>query len=85
MSTKKNISEILSVFDSCFYNYYGIDPEEEARNEFYLNEGVKEIETKNTNTYKYKKYIIPSKFKDNQEALEEKELFHIYVVKFYDL
>lgn len=85
---QKNINEILSVFDSCFYNYYGIDPEEEARKEFYLNEGVKEIETKNTNTYtyKYKKYVIPSKFKDNQEALEEiKELFHINVVKFYDL
>lgn len=53
-----------------------------------MNEGVKEIETKNinTNTYKYKKYVIPSKFKDNQEALEEiKKLFDIYVVKFYDL
>ena len=85
---QKNISEILSVFDSCFYNYYGIDPEEEARKEFYLNEGVKQIETKNknTNTYKYNEYLIPSKFKDNQVAIDEiKELFHIYKVDFYDL
>ena len=33
---------------------------------------------------KKEKYIVPEKFKDNQEELEEiKKLFNIYIVKYY--
>jgi len=82
---QKNINEILDVFDSCFYNYYGVDPEEEAKKEFYLNEGVKEIE-KLGGSRKFKTYVVPSKFKDDENAIEEiKELFRIYKVDFYEL
>ena len=38
---QKKIHEILDVFDACSYNFYGIDPEEEARKEYYLGEGKK--------------------------------------------
>jgi hypothetical protein len=80
---QKNIDEILSVFDACFYNYYGVDPEEETKKQYYLDEGVKQTENKRRT---YKKYLVPSKFKDDEKAIEEiKKLFRIYKVDFYEL
>ena len=55
------------------------------KKEFYLNEGVKEIE-KLGGSRKFKTYVVPSKFKDDENAIEEiKELFRIYKVDFYEL
>ena len=80
---QKKIHEILDVFDVCSYNFYGIDPEEEARKEYYIAEGVKK-EIVKYNFRKEEKYIVPEKFKDNEIALEEiKKLFHIYIVNYY--
>ena len=50
-----------------------------------MNEGVKEIE-KLGGSRKFKTYVVPSKFKDDENAIEEiKELFRIYKVDFYEL
>ena len=81
---QKKIHEILDVFDKCSYNYYGVDPEEEERKQYYLNEGVKKDIIENKSGYKRDRYIIPEKFKDDEKAIEEiKELFDIYIVKYY--
>ena len=83
---QKKIHEILDVFDKCSYNYYGVDPEEEERKHYYLNEGVKEkeIQTQSFGGYSYKKYVVPEKFKDDEKAIEEiKQLFGIYRVEYY--
>ena len=78
-SLQKKISEILDVFGKCCYNYVGVDPEEEERKEYYIKEGVQQI--KAIRSYKYK---IPTKFKDDEEKIEEiKKLFKIYRPDFY--
>lgn len=83
---QKEIDEILDVFDGAFYNFYGTDPEEEARKEYYIGEGVKEEIAEGKSRIAKKKYVVPEKFKDNKEAIEEiKKIFEIYDIniKYY--
>ena len=48
--------------------------------------GVKKEVIKGKSGYKRDIYLVPEKFKDNQEKLEEiKKLFHIYTVKYYQV
>jgi hypothetical protein len=81
---QKNIHKILDVFDKCSYNYYGTDPEEEKRKQYFIDEGVKKEKTK----YSYK-CLVPNKFKsdENVEKITEeiRELFGVYKIEFYDL
>lgn len=80
---QKKVHEILDVFDKCIFNYYGVDPEEEERKQYYLDEGVKKDVVENKSGSK-SIYIVPEKFKDDEKAIEEiKELFKIYVVTYY--
>jgi hypothetical protein len=75
---------IKQVFNAYFVSYYGIDPEEEKRKEYYLNEGVKKLVNDNKKIIFSNRYIVPEKFKDNLEAIEEiKKLFNIYSIKYY--
>jgi len=81
---QKNVHEILDIFDKYSYNYYGTDPEEETRKQYFIDEGVKKEKTK----YSYK-CLVPNKFKSDENVekiIEEiKKLFEVYNLEFYDL
>jgi hypothetical protein len=75
----KKTREILDIFNVCSYNYYGVDPEEEAKKEYYIKEGVNKVK----NVYKYV-LNIPNKFKNDCDIIEEiKELFNSDNVEYY--
>jgi Asp-tRNA(Asn)/Glu-tRNA(Gln) amidotransferase C subunit len=76
---QKENNTILDVFGAFGYSYYGEDPEEEKRKQYYIDEGVK----KEKMVYSYK-YMIPNKFKDDEEKIEEiKELFKASKIEYY--
>lgn len=76
---QKKTDEILDVFNAHAYSYFGVDPEEEARKQYFIEEGVK-IEKG-----KYSKFILaPEKYKGDDNTIEElKKIFDNYIVKFY--
>ena len=77
---QKKIHEILDVFDVCSYSYFGVDPEEEERKQYFLDEGVKIEKTK----YGSKKILAPEKYKDDETIIDElRKIFSAYLVKFY--
>lgn len=77
---QKKIDEILYVFDAPFYSYFGVDPEEEERKQYFIDEGVIIEKTK----YGNNKILAPEKYKDDEKTIEElKELFHTDIVKFF--
>jgi hypothetical protein len=76
---QKESDTILAVFGAFCYSYYGEDPEEEKRKQYYIDEGVK----KEKMVYSYK-FMIPNKFKDDEEKIEEiKELFKASKIEYY--
>lgn len=77
---QKEYKKILEIFGVCMCSYYGVDPEEEARKQYFLDNGV---QVKN-NKYGYK-LQVPSKFKDNSEEIEKmNRLFGAYRIEFAD-
>jgi hypothetical protein len=77
---QKKINEILDVFNACSYSYFGVDPEEEARKQHFIDEGIKIEKSK----YGSKIIIAPEKYKGDENTIEElKHIFNTYIVKFY--
>jgi hypothetical protein len=77
---QKKTTEILDVFGAHAYSYFGTDPEEERRKQYFIDNGVKKEKTK----YSYK-CVVPSKFKDDEIIIEEiKKLFSVYKIEYYD-
>lgn len=77
---QKKINEILDVFDICSYSYFGVDPEEEERKQYFLDEGVKIEKTK----YRNNKIFAPEKYKDNETIIEElKKIFDTYFITYF--
>ena len=77
---QKKTSKILDIFGVHMCNYYGVDPEEEARKQYFIDNGVQKV--KGSNIYG-SKLQIPSKFKDNSEEIEEMQrLFEVYRIEF---
>jgi hypothetical protein len=78
---QKNIEEILDVFNKYAYSYYGVDPEEEARKQLYIDLGVK----KEKLVFSYKLLIPKSLEEDKIKINEIKKLFNIGInrVEFY--
>ena len=76
---QKKSKEILDVFNKCAYSYYGVDPEEEERKQYYIDLGVK----KEKMVHRYKVLIPKSLEKDENKVDEIKKLFNVYKVEFY--
>ena len=77
---QKERNKIVEIFEVYMSSYYGVDPEEEARKQYFIDNGVQKV--KSTYSCKLK---IPSKFKDNYEEIEEmKRLFNTYRTEFID-
>jgi hypothetical protein len=76
---QKKSKEILDVFNKCAYSYYGVDPEEEERKQYYIDLGVK----KEKMVHIYKVLIPKSLEKDENKVDEIKKLFNVYKVEFY--
>jgi len=76
---QKKTTEILDVFDSYSYSYFGVDPEEEERKQYYLDLGVK----KEKMVYSYKVVIPKSLENDENKITEIKKLFNCYKAEFY--
>ena len=76
---QKKTKEILNVFNSFGYEYYGVDPEEEERKQYYIDLGVK----KEKMVYSYKA-IIPKSLENDKDKIDEiKKLFDCYKIEFY--
>ena len=77
---QKESSQILKIFGAYMYNFYGVDPEEEARKQYFLDNGVQKVKANYGN-----KLVVPSKFKDNSEEIEKMQrLFEVYRIEFID-
>ena len=83
---QNKIHEILDIFNVNFYSYYGIDPEEEARKQYYIDLGVKKEEADEGigNKYMVNKIFVPESLKNDLIKINEiKKLFNVYRIKFY--
>jgi hypothetical protein len=76
---QKKTKEILDVFNKCSYSYYGVDPEEEERKQYYIDLGVK----KEKLVTRYKTLVPKSLENDENKITEIKKLFDCYRVEFY--
>jgi hypothetical protein len=77
---KKVADRILKTFGAIMYNFYGVDPEEEARKQYFIDNGVQKVKANYSN-----KLLVPNKFKDNSEEITEmKNLFETYKIEFID-
>ena len=86
---QKESETILDAFGAFGYSFYGKDPEEEKRKQYFIDEGVK-LEK---NNYGHK-CLVPNKLKDEFKNDIEKircfqeeirKLFSIYKIEYYDL
>jgi len=84
---QNKIHEILDIFNVNFYSYYGTDPEEEARKQYYIDLGVKKEElSKELKLTKgiVNKLLVPESLKNDLIKINEiKKLFDVYRIKFY--
>lgn len=85
---QNKIHEILDIFDVNRYSYYGTDPEEEARKQYYIDLGVKKEEINkgivNKMLVPVNKMLVPESLKNDLIKINEiKKLFDVYRIKFY--
>jgi len=73
---QKEANKILDIFDSYGYSFYGIDPVQEERKKWYLENGVK-IKLSPAG---YERVYIPEKFRENKKDIEE--TFEVYIIYF---
>ena len=77
---QKHVYEILDAFDKKYFTFIGQDPEEEARKQYFMDNGLKIIKQLKLNILNLNKLQVPSRFE--ADIKEIKNLFNLNWVEF---